>query len=172
MSDIPPEARSPIVGPWATCEEAAIADVPRWAAAVSAWLITSPHFHPAWSQWILAVNQLRDMPNLHPAVLTFEGASHEISIVALNPDKPAAIGDLADPAWKMRYLLPVNINYQFTATDDEMRYVCALMCWSISAGHHTPEPAFSGGPDSDWGRGWLASITKTLAHFRGEVHAP
>jgi hypothetical protein len=173
MADLPPEARSPIRGPYANCVEVQLSALStRAAATVSSWLITSAKFHPAWTQWTLYAVHLREVPGVSAPAFQYPGATHEVGLLALNPDTRVTAEDMGRPDWRMRYLLPPNLALQFTATDDEMRHVCALMCWSISAGHHSPEPALSGGPDSDWGRGWLASITKTLAHFRGEVHAP
>jgi len=46
-----------------------------------------------------------------------------------------------------------------------MRRVADLSAWAIVNGHMNPDP----NPGS---LEWLTSITKTLAHIRGEEHAP
>lgn len=171
-NELPEQARSPIEGPYATCAEVQLSTLStRAAATVSSWLITSDDFHPAWTQWTLYAVHLREVPGVYTPTFHFLDATHEIGILALNPDTHVTVEDMGRPDWRMRYLLPPNLALQFIGTDDEMRYVVALMAWSVSAGHHSPEPPGSGGADSDWGRGWLASITKTLAHSRGEAHA-
>lgn len=172
MSQIPEQARSPIRGPYATCVEAQPSGTAaRAASTVASWLITSHHVHPAWTQWVLYAVHLRPIEGVYAPTVHFPDATHEIGILALHPDTPVTVEDMGRPGWRMRYLLPVNLALQFIGTDDEMRCVVALMAWSVSVGDHSPEPPGSGGADSDWGRGWLTSITKTLAHSRGEAHA-
>jgi hypothetical protein len=161
---------SPIVGTCATATLLPILDAPEWSATTCHWLITSAQFHVWWRQWLISCVNLAPNDNFPPPVLQFPGATHEVIIVALNPDHP--VTPAATTADGFQPLIPINLAAQFEASDDEMRRVLAYMCWSISEGYHTPEPPLSHGIESEWGQGWLASITKTLAHVRGEVHAP
>jgi hypothetical protein len=163
---------SPIVGPCATATLLPILDAPEWSATTCHWLIASAQFHVWWRQWLVACVDLAPNNVHHPAALHFPGATHEVIIVAVNPDHPVTPADTTAAGFQLQFLTPINLAAQFEASDEEMRRVVAYMCWSISEGHHTPEPPLSHGIDSEWGQGWLASITKTLAHVRGEVHAP
>lgn len=158
-------------GPYGTALRLAIPDVPRAAQTVDHWLITAPAYHPAWSQYTLAVVRLDDLPGWPPPVRQFDGATHEVIVVALDPehgpydvDKMAGYAVTAD----LPFLTPVNIAHQFTADDAEMRELASLAAWAVVHGALNPETADA--PERIRGQ-WLTSLVKTLAHIRGEVHA-
>lgn len=148
-------------------------DTPEPHTAIDHWLITCPTVHPAWTQWYLAVISLADAPGLPPAELKFVGATHQLFLVALNPDHGPYTRDKAAQMMRngdgLPMLQPVNLIEQYQATDAEMRQVCQLMCRAIVQGLASVEPPLGYESFRDQ---WLASITKTLAHLRGEQHAP
>ena len=138
------------------------------------WLLTG-HWHPLWQQYALLVVHLRpdaDHPDPHVA---FVGATHELLVVALNP------GDGAQPvihppeqvarglASIGGYLEPVDVAHQFTATDDEMRQLADLAAQACVAGQLTP---CTDDARNTLREVWLTSLVRTLAHLRGETHAP
>ena len=77
-------------------------------AGLDSWIITAPCWHPLWSQYNLGVVSLADHPGIPKAKLQRPGVTHELSVVALNPEHgpydARALGTHG-----LAYLLPVNI---------------------------------------------------------------
>jgi hypothetical protein len=105
------------------------------------------------------------VPHLPTPKLQFPGATHEILVAAINPDGGSLTVDAVHALWAANrpipYLLPINGADQFEATDDEMVELTSKLAWGVCVGALDPERG-----------GWLESEIKTLAHIRGEVHAP
>lgn len=159
-----------VVGPLGRAERVQLAGVPRAEQTVGHWLITAPAFHPLWSQYVLVVVRLDDdVPGFPPPHRQFLDATHELLVVSLDPESgPHTPTSLLEPGG-LRYLTPVNVCHQFIATDDEMRQVLGLATRTVVHGGLNPESADA--PATIRAQ-WLISITKTLAHIRGELHAP
>ena len=165
-------------GPFGWAEKMDLAEATEGPETLCHWLICSPAWHPLWTQYVLVVVRLRDgIPGMDPPKRQFPGATHELIVMALNPDpditghKPFASGaELLGWAREhgIPYLQPVNIVEQFEASDEEMRKLASMCAWGVTAGHLEPET--SNGPERIRAR-WKSSMVKTLAHFRGEVHA-
>ena len=171
----------PIVGPHGTVEhvpmperdDPGLTDAARAAlqSTRGTWLITSPGWTPAWSQYVLSIVELSDYPGLPPAYRKFDGATHELLVFALNPEAGlqtvatvqdhCRIGDLP-------YLQPLNVAEQFECTDDEIETVAWLAARAVVQGHLPPEPPLG---YASFREMWLTACTKTLAHLRGEAHA-
>lgn len=134
-------------------------------AALVCWIITAPMYHPAWSQYALSVVTLNNVPGLPPAHLKFPGATHELLVLAIDPTR----GPVTATQDQIVYLQPVNISMQFEATDDEMRDLASLLVQAVV--HGLLDPETSNGPETIR-EYWLTSAVKTLAHLRGEEHAP
>lgn len=136
-------------------------------------LINAPVWHPMWSQYALVVVRLRDgIPGMPPPDRKFPGATHEMIVMALNPER-GSFGTGAEFLDFMRasgipYLTPINIAEQFQAADDEIRHITKLAARAVISGFLNPETA--GAPEIVREQ-WLTSMTKTLAHIRGEAHA-
>jgi hypothetical protein len=145
---------------------------PRAAQTVAYWLITAPSFHPVWSQYVLACVRLDDdVEGFPPPNRKFDGATHEILLVALDPtDGPVdmAAMDRYALSGQLPILTPVNICEQFTATDAEMRELAQLAAHGVVAGALNPE---TGDAPTRIREQWLSAMVKTLAHIRGEEHA-
>jgi hypothetical protein len=135
-----------------------VPDHPSAAETVCSWILTHPQGHPLWTQYLLCVVRLRDdTPGFPPPHRQFQGSTHELLVVALNPDKGPP------------FLTPVNIVHQIEGSDDEARLLAAYAAWGVTVGALWPETADA--PDrvrADW----KSSLVKTLAHIRGEEHAP
>lgn len=147
-------------------------DIPQIAETVCTWLVTAPHAHPAWSQYMLGTVRLRDLEGFPPPKRHFTGATHEINVVALNPEH----GRFTVAKMQGYYytgdlpcLLPVNIAHQIQATDEEARMLAGYAAWGICHGVLWPET--SDAPDRIREE-WESTLVKTLAHIRGEEHAP
>ena len=158
-------------GPYGRAERLPIPDVPTAAQTVDHWLITAPAFHPVWSQYTLACVRLDDLPGWPAPHHQFEGTTHELLVVALNPEHGpydrAAMDGYAQRGGGLPYLTPVNIVQQHIATDDEMRQLCWLAARSVVHGYLWPETGDAPGLIRD---AWLTSMVRTLAHIRGEPH--
>lgn len=150
-------------------------DLPEAAESVCCWLITAPRAHPLWSQYWLAAVRLRDgVPGFPPPVRKFPGATHEVLLLALDPDHgPYTVEGMriyidGDKAGRLPFLTPVNIAHQLEGTDDEVRTLASYAAWSITVGALNPETADA---PTAIRHAWDTSLIKTLAHIRGEVHA-
>jgi hypothetical protein len=129
-------------------------------AGLDAWIITAPIWHPLWSQYNLGVVSLADIPGLPPANLQRPGVTHELSVVALNPEHgPYDAHNL--PTTGLRFLTPVNIAEQFTTTDDQARHLARLCARAVVDGVLCPET----GDAPDHIRAlWHSVIHQTLEH--------
>ena len=108
-----PELDSPTTRAWRYDIAALAAKNDHPTAGVSSWLIEAKWAHPIWHSYALHCYHLRDVPSLGHPVIYLPGATHELILFALDPDKPR---DLADfPA----HLHPPNFAAQFVAEDDE-----------------------------------------------------
>lgn len=147
--------------------------LPRKADAASTvcwWLIDAPAYHPLWSQYVLCVLRLTDpRPDLGSPHLKFEGATHEVTVFAVSPDWHWTSKKLAARGGIPPYLTPVNISEQYEATDAEMEEIASLCVKAVTNGSLNPETADA--PERIR-ESWLTVIVKTLAHIRGEEHAP
>lgn len=146
-------------------------DRPRNAASVASWLLTAPAAHPAWSQYSLQVVSLAPFEGLPTATLKFPGATHELMLVVIDPKAgPFTEARIRAGDWPgLPFLVPVNVCEQFEATDDEMRSLAALCARGVVNGTLWPETADA---PSRVREAWLGSMVRTLAHLRGEEHAP
>lgn len=158
-------------GPYGVATKVQIDSTVRNASeSLAYYLITAPAFHPFWSQYILTTIRLRQVPDLPPPVLRFDGATHELMVVAVNPEpEPWTVERLVATGFKIGILSPVNILHQYEATDDEMTHLSDLCAQGIVHGILSPE---SGDAPTRIREQWLAMTVKTLAHIRGEEHAP
>lgn len=146
-------------------------DHPSAAETVCSWILTHPQGHPLWSQYLLCVVRLTDNPDFPPPVRQFQGATHELLVVALNPDKGPYAPDNMDRFLDgtLPFLTPVNIAHQIEGTDDEASMLATYAAWGVTVGALWPETADA---PSRVRAQWKSSLVKTLAHIRGEEHAP
>jgi hypothetical protein len=149
------------------------ADTSGAAETVCSWLLTAPAAHPLWTQYALSVVRLRDdAPGFPPPRRQFTGATHELFVVALNPEHgPFTVEKMLgyQDTGAMPHLLPVNVAHQVEATDDEARLLACYAATAVVHGLLCPET--SDAPERIR-MNWTASMVKTLAHVRGEEHAP
>lgn len=162
-------------GPAGRVQSCAIPDTPEAAETLCHWLIDAPGQSPAWSQYVMFCVRLRDdQPGFAPVKRHYEGTTHELDVWAINPDHHLTVDLIeqsfasGEPLVSRALLKPVNVCVQFIATDDEMLQLVDYAARAVADGILAAEPPFSGNP-----RGvWLTPLTKTLAHIRGEEHAP
>lgn len=142
---------------------------------VTWWLLTGS-WHLLWPQFILSVVHLRPDEGRPPAHLQFPDATHELLVAALNPGKgptPTIHAVETLTAGGLRavggWLEPVDVVHQFTATDQEMTELAELCARACVDGLLNPS---TDDARSRLREAWLTACVKTLAHMRGEEHAP
>lgn len=159
-------------GPFGEAVRLTFPDIAATSQTVDGWLITAPTYHPLWSQYSMSVVRLDDdAPGFPPPYHQFPGTTHELLVMALNPDHgPQTAETMTGYAETggLPYLTPVNHAHQFIACDQELRQLASLAAWGVVNGHLNPE---TGDAPALIREAWLASLTKTLAHIRGEAHA-
>lgn len=129
-------------------------------ATLDCWIITADCWHPAWSQYMLGLVHLADTPGAPPAKKRAPDATHELLVVALNPehgpyDAATARSD------QLHHLTPVNIAEQFTATDEQALRITRLCARAVVDGRLTPETGDAPTQIRAW---WHARIRDTLEH--------
>lgn len=85
---------------------------PRFAVTLPCWIASAPYAHPMWSRYAILSVALREAPGVPQAKVNLDGATHEVMVYALNPDKAPAVDDLPS------ILHPANFTGQFVAPDD------------------------------------------------------
>jgi hypothetical protein len=129
-------------------------------AALDAWIITAACWHPAWSQYLLCLISLADLDDVPPVTKSTPDVTHELLVVALNPDHGPYDASTVRPDG-LHHLTPVNIASQFTATDDQARRIAHLCARAVVDGRLTPETGDAPTLIRSW---WHVRITQTLEH--------
>lgn len=156
-------------GPYGRAERCEHGDDPATAHIVGSWLITAPQFHPLWTQYLISAVRLDASgdPAQPPPHLFFPEATHELLVLTLDPD----LGPYHRRSFRHRgdlqILQPVNVVEQFTAADEEIARLIELSAHAVVVGRLEPEA--SNGSERIRAA-WHESLTKTLAHLRGEPH--
>lgn len=105
-------------------------------STVNGWIVNAPWSHPIWPNVAVLCIHLRDQPNqTQPPVKHLEGATHEIIVLALDPDHvPEIDGE------RLRFLQPSNFVGQFKTTDDDAAAaIIDTMVARICAGTLNPD---------------------------------
>jgi len=147
-----------------------VPDRPDAAATVCVWLVDRPDAHPLWTQYAILVLRLRDdIPGMPAPKLHHPGMTHEFLVLALDPDQRVDRRWFVVTSRTLPFLTPVNICEQFEATDEELCQLAELAARGVVHGLLWPETADA--PDVVRHQ-WKTALVKTLAHIRGEEHAP
>lgn len=111
-------------------------------ATLVAWVLTIPGAHPLWSQYILCVITLADLPGVPPATRSDPDHTHELMVMTLDPDHgPYGPGG----GWEFRLLPPGNVAEQWPGTDDDQaRRVGEVCARAVCDGLLMPETAGAG----------------------------
>ncbi|MFJ9243784.1 hypothetical protein [Streptomyces sp. NPDC101776] len=135
-------------------------------AALDSWIITAPCWHPLWTQYALALVSLVHLPDVPAAQLHRPGMTHEISVMALNPEHgPYDARTLS--AGRLRYLTPANVAEQFTTTDERARNLTQLCAQGVVDGRLCPETADAPERIRTY---WRQTIRDTLGHDNDPHH--
>lgn len=151
-----------IHGPFATATEVIVEpNTVDQSATIAAWFIDAPGQSPAWSKYLLAAIHLRPIDGQSKSpTIRLEGATHEILLTALNPDKNPRLDDTE--TW--HHLTPLNLEEQFiVGSDAAARELVRDCAHAVVAGLLWAEPALSGQVEP-----WRTVIRETASHYRGE----
>lgn len=89
-----------------------IVNDPHAAVTLPCWIASAAYAHPLWSHYVVMCIALRDVAGVPKAKVNLEGATHEIMVFALDPDRKPAVDDMP------RTLQPANFVGQFIEADD------------------------------------------------------
>lgn len=134
-------------------------------ATIACWWLDCPGQSPLWRHYVLAVVHLRPIEGQeHDPVVTVPHATHELMVVALDPDRNPDPEDT--DTWG--FLRPTNVVEQVQLPDDQAAAQLAHdAAYGVVHGVLWAEPPLSGQVEP-----WRTSLVKTAAHLRGEEHAP
>lgn len=137
---------------------------PDQEATLAYWFLDCPGQAVAWNNYGLAVIHLRPIEGVRPAIVRVPGATHEVMLVALNPEKNPTLNDPA--SWQI--LTPINLMEQVQLPDDESAVdLLRDAAQAVVDGILWAEPPLAGQVEP-----WRTVLIKTAAHIRGEEHAP
>lgn len=143
---------------------------PDQSATVACWFLRCPGQSPLWDCYTLSAIHLRDIPGVRPAIVRVPHATHEIMLLALEPENQKWSLPAPHPndqeTW--RFLRPINLSEQLQLPSDEAAVDLLHKCAEgVLAGVLWAEPPLSGQVEP-----WRTSLLKSAAHLRGEEHAP
>lgn len=140
---------------------------PDQEATVAAWFLQIPGAHPLWSCYMLSVVHLREIAGVKPAVKRFNNATHELLVIALNPNlKPRP-----DDRNTWQHMTPINVVEQFEVGDDDAAAAIAeKFARACVDGHLHVEPQGIYGERVLW----THAVERTAEHMRlgGHPQAP
>lgn len=161
--DLPPLDEPP-TGPHGTAVRIPVQDHP---TTVSAWIVNAPYAHPFWKQYSVTVVRLADVEGYPPANKQFADVTHELMIVALNPDVDHDPDLIAAGEQTLNHLEPVNVAEQFVADDEAAETVCWFVVRAILQGQLPPEPVLG---YEEFRAAWSQAIHSTLDHNKDPHH--
>jgi len=127
-------------------------------AGLAGFVVFATGYHPFWSEWLVMSCHLRDEPGVPPAKKQFPEATHELQIVALDPES-VVYPDSAKKS-KVKHLTPVDQIVQVVATDQEMIRIVELAATAIVSCNCSP--------DQDYRSWWKPAVENGLKHMRGK----
>lgn len=142
-------------------ETASEEDRAAFEASVGEYIIHAPHAHPFWSWYYLAGITLRDIPGSPPASRQFEGATHELLVLSLDPDKPAPRpnGEFGQQGALHPLSPPDHVIQTMFVNDEQFGEIVDLFAQAVVNGVLSP--------DCDWRERWRQTMTHTVDHYRG-----
>lgn len=111
----PPALEGPYGRAW-RLEPGARVDDGKPHAFVALWIVEAPWAHKFWHSYMLATIHLRPLAGVAPPVVVEFGATHEISLYALDPSHPR--GPAIAEHQAIRLLYPPNYVGQFKSDGD------------------------------------------------------
>jgi hypothetical protein len=155
------DVKPTFTGPGGSAWEVAVPDAPGHGQ-VCQWLLFAPTAHPFWNFHVITVAHLLPIEGVKDAHVQFPGASHEMLVLALDPETEDAI-DPADAATQKQWMQPPDAVVQFIVANDEQ--ACAVARFSAQA---VTQGLIA--PDSDFRQAWEVGVAATAEHVRLGEH--
>jgi hypothetical protein len=119
---------------------------PDQCSGLAEWVVHASWSHPIWPFVSVMLIHLRDIPGMPPPFIKLPGATHEVMVFAMDPDKYPPHLDTDYPVG--RFLSPGNFTGQFIADSDQAAIErIEFTIHEICAGQLNP--------DTDGVRGWI-----------------
>lgn len=128
----------------------------REGAQVGGWFLLAPGSHPFWPWKVLTGVHLRGEIDGQPAHIQFPGATHEVLLLALDPDHAPPDVDVNRFA---HWLTPPDLVHQLILPNDDALVELLELC-----AHAVVEGILV--PDSDYRRAWASSLDQSAEHAR------
>ena len=85
---------------------------------VAIWGLNLPGHHPFWSHYLMMVYDLREREGVDSPIIHLEGATHEVTLFAVDPKTPIDFTRNLFEQKGVSPLMPANHGYQFIAVSD------------------------------------------------------
>lgn len=118
-------------------------------AMIAAWVIEASWAHPVWHSYYLSLVHLRPLPDDRETMIYLRGATHEMVLMALNPDFPLE-PLIAGEKGALHFLTPANFAAQLIADSD----AAAAERIRLEAVQPIVQGVLS--PDTDFRAAWIA----------------
>lgn len=137
-------------------------DPPDWQRTVAGWFLQCPGQSPAWQHYGLAIMHLRPIEGVKPAIIIRLGATHEVMLVAYDPEQRP---NPEDPrTWSP--LRPFNFVGQLTLpSDGEAKKIIGILAKAVADGFLWAEPPLSGQSEP-----WESQLRQLEDHAAGKHH--
>lgn len=126
------------------------------SAGLCCYEMNLKYSHPLWNHYVLFAVHLRPIPGGTPAVLDSPGMTHQINVMALNPESSPV------PPWQ--WLSPPNVQFQLAVQDAFENNADVRVKWITEL--FADACVISGFPVEDGGRSlsmyWQETARKTL----------
>lgn len=134
-------------------------DRPDLQGSVGIWFLDCPGQSPAWRHYLLSIAHLRPIEGVKPARIFREGATHEVMLLALDPEANPAPCD--EGSWK--WLSPTNYAGQIILPSDrDARRVIGILARATADGLLWAEPPLSGQKEP-----WESQLRQLEDHAAG-----
>lgn len=134
-------------GPAGTAYEIVVdkAATPDQAATVACWFLHCPGQSLFWDKYTISVIHLRPLPGVRPAQVRVPQATHEVLLLALEPEGEGRLAPVKEDQETWRFLRPINMCEQVQLPSDEAAIeLLTLAVQRVLAGALWAEPPLSG----------------------------
>lgn len=127
---------------------------------VGCFCAEAPYAHPIWHSYMIGIYHLRPLEGIPAAKINLPGATHELIVVALNPELPRTPFVAGEEFPK--FLTPINFCAQIICPDDAAAH--ALLKGAV-------QDVIDGklNPDTDYIRHWMQRFGSNM--IRDPEHA-
>lgn len=134
---------------------------PDTQATIAMWVLNIPGAHPLWSWWGMAMIHLRPIAGVKPPCIDMPGATHELIILALQPNEP--VPDPRGPDFNFAILTPMDVAEQVKLeTDAQAEELCTAAARACCEGRLSP--------DQDFRSAWHNALHHSAEHIRSGLH--